>query len=95
MSNEEAMDWLINNISIDVRNTKDFDKDVGCLYKCKEALEKLVPKKPKQVKEITAIKKDGSEDYLITNCCPRCSEVVHYLSLHCCDCGQSLDWSKE
>lgn len=39
MTNEEARNWLYENISIDVAHSTDIDKDELCLMMCKEALE--------------------------------------------------------
>lgn len=44
MTYKEALDVLMHQIQIDVRYTTDFERDHSCLYKCKEALEKQIPK---------------------------------------------------
>ena len=48
------------------------------------ALEKQIPKKPKEI--IVIDRKSFA--------CPRCNEILHsYLQSYCADCGQALDWS--
>lgn len=54
MTYEEALDVLMNKIQIDVSLTEDFNRDYDCLTKCKEALEKRIPKRKRNQKQ-TAI----------------------------------------
>lgn len=41
MDYKEALDVLVNKISIDVEHSEDLERDYQCLEKCKEALEYL------------------------------------------------------
>ena len=54
-----------------------------------DALEKQIPKKPKDYNE-----EDSSIDFV----CPNCCEAVYkqpYKPKHCKHCGQAIDWSVE
>lgn len=67
MTYKEALDVLMHQIQIDVRYTTDFERDRSCLYKCKEALEKQIPKEP----EYETL---SNGDFYVY--CPTCGEVV-------------------
>lgn len=57
---------------------------IETLYKCKEALEKQMPKKPIR------------SEYNGKCWCPSCNsedEMDIYYTSFCPDCGQALDWS--
>ena len=58
-----------------------------------EALEKQIPKKPKEVEE-----KDEEEFYYLAFTCPSCDEAVvgqPYRPNFCKHCGQAIDWSEQ
>ena len=84
MTNEEALDVLMNKIQIDVRCTDDFQRDKKCLFKCKDALEKQIPKK-------VIHKVDHIEAWY----CPVCKAWQNDTGYFCDRCGQALDWSEE
>lgn len=91
MTYEEALDWLMNKISIDVQNSRNVPKDIECLEMCKKALEKQIPKKPKEHYELRYGIQCGCYpvmEYL----CPCCGRDVDYTEHHCV-CGQTIDWS--
>ncbi len=97
MTYKEALDVLMHKIQIDVRYTTDFERDYSCLYKCKEALEKQIPKEP----EYETL---PSGDFYVY--CPTCGKVVmcdlvdspilnEYSPSHCGECGQAILWEEE
>lgn len=97
MTYKEALDVLMHQIQIDVRYTTDFERDRSCLYKCKEALEKQIPKDP----EYETL---PNGDFYVY--CPTCGEVVmcdlvdspilnEYNHSHCGGCGQKILWEEE
>ncbi len=79
MTDEEALDVLMNKIQIDVKFTEDFNRDYDCLTKCKEALEKRIQKKP--------------EDCNGERMC-ECGNIVKSYQKYCSECGQKIDWSE-
>lgn len=81
LTNEDAKMW-------------DAYKAIGTVDQCREALERMKPKKPE-------IKSDFMEGKIV---CPECGhhlglnqwrEEVRYLVKHCRECGQRLDWGEE
>lgn len=100
MTYEEALDVLMNKIQIDVNFTEDFNRDYDCLTKCKEAVEKQIPKKPETRYGITYYcppdcggkEFDEYGDILICPSCRKDIEDDKYCK-HCKECGQAIDWS--
>lgn len=91
MTYEEALDVLMNKIQIDVNFTEDFNRDYDCLVKCKEALEKQIPKK--------------QDKHFIENgfgffCCKETGKTIRYPLVSftdlefCPRCGQKIDCSE-
>ena len=94
MTLEEAIDFILNKIQIDVRfcSDEDIKKTEAALKLAISALEKQIPKKPKY--------EDVDNIYgAIKRTCTACGDVCmvskgakpyeHY----CRQCGQALDWS--
>ena len=78
MTNEEALNILYKGIAPNPTANNE------CIELCKKALEKQIPKKPKEI--IVIDRKSFA--------CPRCNEILHsYLQSYCADCGQALKWS--
>ena len=83
MTLEEAIDFILNKIQIDVRfcSDEDIKKTEAALKLAISALEKQIPKK---------LKDDG---WLY---CPICGrDVLMDRFNYCPDCGQALDWSDD
>ena len=83
MTLEEAIDFILNKIQIDVRfcSDEDIEKTEAALKLAISALEKQIPKK---------LKDDG---WLY---CPICGrDVLLDRFDYCPDCGQALDWSED
>ena len=93
MTLEEAIDFILNKIQIDVRfcSDEDIEKTEAALKLAISALEKQIPKKPKY--------EDVDNIYgAIKRTCTACGDVCmvsngaksyeHY----CRQCGQALDW---
>lgn len=81
MTLEEAIDFILNKIQIDVRfcSDEDIEKTEAALKLAISALEKQIPKK---------LKDDG---WLY---CPICGRNVLMDRFdYCPNCGQALDWS--
>lgn len=81
MTLEEAIDFILNKIQIDVRfcSDEDIEKTEAALKLAISALEKQIPKK---------LKDDG---WLY---CPICGrDVLMDRFDYCPNCGQALDWS--
>ena len=96
MTLEEAIDFILNKIQIDVRfcSDEDIEKTEAALKLAISALEKQMPKKPKY--------EDVDNIYgAIKRTCTACGDVCmvsngakpyeHY----CRQCGQALDWSDD
>ena len=94
MTLEEAIDFILNKIQIDVRfcSDEDIKKTEAALKLAISALEKQIPKQPKY--------EDVDNIYgAIKRTCTACGDVCmvsngaksyeHY----CRQCGQALDWS--
>ena len=94
MTLEEAIDFILNKIQIDVRfcSDEDIEKTEAALKLAISALEKQMPKQPKY--------EDVGNVYgAIKRTCTACGDVCmvskgakpyeHY----CRQCGQALDWS--
>ena len=94
MTLEEAIDFILNKIQIDVRlcSDEDIEKTEAALKLAISALEKQMPKQPKY--------EDVDNIYgAIKRTCTACGDVCmvskgakpyeHY----CRQCGQALDWS--
>ena len=95
MTLEEAIDFILNKIQIDVRfcSDEDIEKTEAALKLAISALEKQIPKQPKY--------EDVDNIYgAIKRTCTACGDVCmvskgakpyeHY----CRQCGQALDWSE-
>ena len=93
MTLEEAIDFILNKIQIDVRfcSDEDIEKTEAALKLAISALEKQIPKQPKY--------EDVDNIYgAIKRTCTACGDVCmvsngakpyeHY----CRHCGQALDW---
>ena len=83
MTLEEAIDFILNKIQIDVRfcSDEDIKKTEAALKLAISALEKQIPKKLK----------DDGRLY-----CPICGrDVLLDRFNYCPDCGQALDWSDD
>ena len=93
MTLEEAIDFILNKIQIDVRfcSDEDIEKTEAALKLAISALEKQMPKQPKY--------EDVDNVYgAIKRTCTACGDVCmvskgakpyeHY----CRQCGQALDW---
>ena len=96
MTLEEAIDFILNKIQIDVRfcSDEDIKKTEAALKLAISALEKQIPKQPKY--------EDVDNIYgAIKRTCTACGDVCmvsngaksyeHY----CRQCGQALDWSDD
>ena len=96
MTLEEAIDFILNKIQIDVRfcSDEDIEKTEAALKLAISALEKQMPKQPKY--------EDVDNVYgAIKRTCTACGDVCmvskgakpyeHY----CRHCGQALDWSDD
>lgn len=96
MTLEEAIDFILNKIQIDVRfcSDEDIEKTEAALKLAISALEKQMPKQPKY--------EDVDNVYgAIKRTCTACGDVCmvskgakpyeHY----CRQCGQALDWSED
>ena len=96
MTLEEAIDFILNKIQIDVRfcSDEDVEKTEAALKLAISALEKQMPKQPKY--------EDVDNIYgAIKRTCTACGDVCmvskgakpyeHY----CRQCGQALDWSDD
>ena len=96
MTLEEAIDFILNKIQIDVRfcSDEDIEKTEAALKLAISALEKQMPKQPKY--------EDVDNVYgAIKRTCTACGDVCmvskgakpyeHY----CRQCGQAIDWSDE
>ena len=95
MTLEEAIDFILNKIQIDVRfcSDEDIEKTEAALKLAISALEKQMPKQPKY--------EDVDNVYgAIKRTCTACEDVCmvskgakpyeHY----CRQCGQALDWGE-
>ena len=89
MTYEEAIDFILNKIQIDVRFCSEFDisKTETALDLAVSALEKQIPNRP--IKRTFLI---GCKEAKPLNCCPTCKEPNND---DCCDCGQRIDWSND
>ena len=83
MTYEEALHEISTKV---YRNTDDFEMTISkdCYKKIIDALEKQIPKKPKEC----------GEDWFV---CPKCETSIvslDELETHkfCLNCGQALDW---
>ena len=96
MTLEEAIDFILNKIQIDVRfcSDEDIEKTEAALKLAISALEKQMPKQPKY--------EDVDNVYgAIKRTCTACGDVCmvsngaksyeHY----CRQCGQALDWGAD
>ena len=96
MTLEEAIDFILNKIQIDVRfcSDEDIEKTEAALKLAISALEKQIPKQPKY--------EDVDNIYgAIKRTCTACGDVCmvsngaksyeHY----CRQCGQALDWGAD
>lgn len=96
MTPKEAIDFINNEVQIDVRfcTEEKVDKTIGVFNLATKALEKQIPKKP-----INKTKCDNTTAKLYKNCnivvCPLCNGRLKLKSKgkHCDKCGQALDWS--
>ena len=92
MTNEEAIEKLKANIEADenvmklfgLKNRPDFKLDILALESAINALEKQIPKRPKDVVFSPFAGK-----------CISCGELVTAYDKYCHNCGQRLDWSEE
>ena len=93
MTNEEALDWLINKISIDVTNSLEVPKDIECLEMCKKALEKQIPKPVNNRSHAWMY----LGEWIYTGNCPNCGSIL-VSDIHpkgCPYCIRAIDWSEE
>lgn len=67
----------------------------ACRDKCREALEKQIPKKP--ICEVVEIKSEGMQGYIRYLKCPNCKWNIDEENTvdFCTYCGQAIDWSDE
>ena len=80
MTPQEAIDFIDNEVQIDVRycSIQQIDKTIEVFTFAKEALEKQIPKKHVKTKSEIV--------------CPTCRTLVGS-NPYCKYCGQALDWS--
>lgn len=65
---------------------------VGTLEECREAVERMKPKKPYDVEE-----REETDFYYLAFMCPSCNEAVigqPYRPNYCKHCGQAIDWEE-
>ena len=103
MTLEEAIDFILNKIQIDVRfcSDEDIEKTEAALKLAISALEKQIPKQPRYVD--TRFRHHGrkiSDGSSLDKCykCPNCNSHIFHVfdSEKCCIyCGQALDWSDD
>ena len=95
MTTKEALYWceqFTNNIVLANPQKEKMVLALQAMKKCKEALEKQMPKKPYEETIAT------EEGYMTKKrsfffCCPNCFCHLNENQKHCDDCGQALDWS--
>lgn len=88
MTIEEAIKLL--EIQKPVLGCKEYKKPLMTAYDMAiEALEKQIPKKPFQDKDIYGTK------YLLCRECSKILSFVGFVARYCPDCGQKIDWSGE
>ena len=102
MTHEEAIDYIENEIKIDVAlcNDNDIENHIECFKMAQEALGKQIPKKPINNSKH---EQNGRVFYDISQYkCPVCKSRVksgmgsssRYRNNFCNHCGQALDWGK-
>ena len=76
--------------------------EIGTVEECREALEKLKPKPPKDNLKINPIIDDNGAyvdaDIIVYLHCPNCGEMVgidENVDKFCCECGQAIDENLE
>lgn len=86
MTYKEAIDYIENEIKIDVAlcNDNDIENHIECFKIACEALEKQIPKKPLPEEKIYG-----------NGICPSCGAYfLDKSTKYCGNCGQALDWGK-
>lgn len=96
MTANEALYWceqFENNIVLADPQKEKMVLALQAMKRCKEALEKQIPKKAVKKNPICYSKtKDGQELYVYDCHCPMCDTKLK-TNEHHCECGQALDWS--
>lgn len=88
MTIEEAIKLL--EIQKPVMGCKEYKKPLMTAYDMAiAAMEKQIPKKPFQDKDIYGTK------YLLCRECSKILSFVGFVARYCPDCGQKIDWSGE
>lgn len=67
-------------------------QEIGTVEECREAVERMKPKKPYDVEE-----REEADFYYLAFMCPSCDEAVigqPYRPNYCKHCGQRLDWEE-
>ena len=83
---EDTLHEVLNRV---YRNTDDCEMRISkdCYKLIREALEKQIPKKAKNI-TTTVYYKQGR--------CPNCNALLkNTMNIFCSDCGQALDWSED
>ena len=95
MTLEEAIDFILNKIQIDVRfcSDEDIEKTEAALKLAISALEKQMPKQPKYEAVDNVY---GAIKRTCTACGDVCmvSKGAKPYEHYCRQCGQALDWSE-
>ena len=97
MTPQEAINFINNEVQIDVRfcTDEDIEKTQEAFNLAISTLEKQMPKKPIAIRE-TLLGKIFS-DRIISFTCPNCNHKDlgnNEFRFPCCEeCGQTLDWS--
>lgn len=64
-------------------------KAIGTVDQCREAVERMKPKKPTDISKVR-----DHEGYIgLIGKCPCCGEILEEDTVYC-DCGQHIDWSE-
>lgn len=90
MTPQEAIDFIENEVQIDVRYCSDekLNKTEEVFMLAKSALEKQVPQK-------TIEKIAVSIGTRIYGRCSKCNNATDSFANFCSNCGQALDWSDD
>lgn len=98
MTNKEAIKWLGTEIVQWEAECKSIHPTKEALRMAIEALEKQIPKKPKEVesRELFNPKYPLMAITVTTFNCPCCGEKIMFRTAvkRCLDCGQAIDWSE-
>jgi hypothetical protein len=86
IKNEKILDGLPEKARA---GATDLSNVVKACHVAISALEKQIPKKPKQYNDKSIFIYEG------VFYCPSCQENVSMDDVYCCQCGQSLDWEEE